>query len=362
MILIAPNAFKGSLDAFEVCEIISSTLSDCGQSIRCLPMGDGGDGTAAILAGYLNASPIEIETCDALGRPNYSSYYACNETAIIELAAVCGIKQLKPEEYDIWNANTAGLGMAICKAVENGARKILLCVGGSASIDGGTGALSEMGLTIVKSEDKHHNYIINIEDIDTYNLNHRFKGIDFTILCDVDNILCGDSGAAKVFAPQKGASLTEVNLLDKRLQFWAELLSSKTGITVKHLRHGGAAGGIAAAFYALLNARLISGSEYCISLSPFNQLLPEAQLVITGEGRIDEQSLFGKIPGVIAQKCRQNRIKVIAVGGSAAPHITAFDRLFVTVDYAGTTEESMKHPEYYLKLLCQDIKKNLLFL
>ena len=147
-ILLAPNSFKGSLDAFEFCRILASELEECGFHTISLPLGDGGDGTARIVAHYLHAHPIKTKTVDALGREHFASYYLKDNTAIIELAEACGLKHLKREEYDILNTNTAGFGVLINHALSQGANNLILCVGGSASVDGGTWALLEMGLTI----------------------------------------------------------------------------------------------------------------------------------------------------------------------------------------------------------------------
>lgn len=357
-IILAPNAFKGSLEAPEVCKILSDGLSGGDVQVISLPLGDGGDGTAAIIASYLHAAVVRIKTKDALGRPNDSVYYRAGDMAIIELAAICGLKQLLPEEYDILNANTAGLGIAICHAVENGVREIILCIGGSASVDGGSGALAEMGLNIVKSGNRYRNHIIECESVNPGNLKEKFKDIKFLIWCDVDNTLCGPEGAALVFGPQKGASVSQVSLLDRKLLRFSGLLLSTTGKEVTTLKHGGAAGGVAASFAALLNAELVSGSRHCIQLSGFEDLLEQAQLVITGEGKTDKQSLYGKIPGEVALLCRRNHIPVYAVTGIAEPGINLFDRLYVMSIYAGTPDRSMRLPEHYLRLIAREIKKS----
>ena len=360
MIILAPNAFKGTLDAPAVCRIISSELNTLPEKILSLPIGDGGDGTGSIIASYLNAEPVSISTCDALGRANNSLYYRVNETAIIELAEICGIKHLQKKDYDVLNANTRGLGMAINQAVVHGARHILLCVGGSASIDGGTGALAEMGLTIVRSDTTYRNHLIDLKKLNTSNLKQKFKDITFTILCDVDNELCGNKGAAAVFGPQKGASQAEVELLDTRLCQYASLLEHTVHTDVTHLKHGGAAGGITASFAALLNARLISGADYCLDLSEFDIHLKKASLVITGEGRLDSQSLQGKIPGAVAKRAREHQIPVIAIAGSAENELPVFTKIFTLLSYAGSVNNAISQPEHYLRLLCKDLKTCLL--
>lgn len=359
-VLLAPNAFKGTLEAQEFCRILSEELSSPNLSVIPLPMCDGGDGTASIVASYLGATPRSVLTVDALGRPHSVTCYTAADTAVIDLAEVCGLKYLHPSEYDVMNADTSGLGKALLCLVREGIRHVILGVGGSASIDGGCGALEEMGLKIVKHSHKYRNHILEIEGIETAELKENFKDVEWTVLCDVNNRLCGPEGAARVFGPQKGATPLQVSLLDGCLQHYARLLLSNTGVDVLPLTHGGAAGGIAASFHALLGAHLLSGAEYCLGLSGFRDLLPQVQLVITGEGRLDSQSLSGKLPGVIATLCRQQGTPVIAVVGSADKPYAAFKRIYTLLDYAENLPAAIRQPGYYLRLIAKDLKKNAL--
>ena len=210
---------------------------------------------------------------------------------------------------------------------------MILCVGGSASVDGGTGALQEMGLTIVNNS-LNRNYITGIKDINIELLQQRFKGIHITILCDVDNPICGPEGAAAVFAPQKGASPEQVVMLDNQLCLWSALLKQHTGKDVTRLKHGGAAGGITAAMHALLNAQLVSGSEYCLTLSHFHDNLLQAGIVITGEGKIDGQSLRGKVVIGISRRAMVQNVPVYAVVGDVGDDATAAYDMGVTAIFS----------------------------
>ena len=212
-----------------------------------------------------------------------------------------------------------------------------------------------MGLTIVNNS-LNRNYITGIKDINIELLQQRFKGIHITILCDVDNSICGPEGAAAVFAPQKGASPEQVVMLDNQLCLWSALLKQHTGKDVTRLKHGGAAGGITAAMHALLNAQLISGSEYCLTLSHFHDNLLQAGIVITGEGKIDIQSFYGKIPGTVATLCLQQNVPVYAVVGLAEKQVlTRFDKVFTMSQYARSIQDSIKNAPYYLKIIAQAI-------
>lgn len=358
-ILIAPNAFKGTMEAEEFCRILANELHFPPLFPINLPMCDGGDGSAAIIASYLNAAPVTVRSLDALGRPKTVSYYTKQDTAIVDLASICGIKDLHPQEYDVLNASTAGLGKVLLHIARQGIRRIILGVGGSASIDGGCGALAEMGLKIVKQCNQYRNHLIEIKDLEIDKLKNNFKNIEFIILCDVTTVLCGNQGAAYTFGPQKGATSLQVSMLDHCLQRYAALLLSITGVNVTSLRYGGAAGGIAAAFHTLLDARLISGADYCLQLSGFNELLPQSKLVITGEGKLDRQSMQGKLPGRISTLCHNYHIPVIAVVGSSKnPY--GFDRIYTLLDYAENLPAAMRHPGYYLRLLANDLKRDIL--
>ena len=200
-ILLAPNSFKGSLDAFEFCRILASELEECGFHTISLPLGDGGDGTARIVAHYLHASPIKTKTVDALGREHFASYYLKDSTAIIELAEACGLKHLKREEYDILNTNTAGFGILINHALSQGANNLILCVGGSASVDGGTGALREMGLTIVNNS-QNRNYITSLPVFCLNRSLHNPNCLSSMTTCSRDAPFCGANTAAAPSGPQ----------------------------------------------------------------------------------------------------------------------------------------------------------------
>ena len=349
--LLAPNAFKGSLSAFTFCSVLSRALEEKGFRALSLPLGDGGDGTAEIVAHYAGTAPVEAETVDALGRPHPARYHMRGRTAVIELAEACGIKLLKRREYDILNAGTRGFGALIDHALRRGAREFVLCVGGSASVDGGLGALAEMGLG-VETAGGAGNPLVGLAAIDPAPLRERFREAQFTVLCDVDNPLVGPAGAAAVFGPQKGASPEQIPMLDSLLRRYARLLRGATGRDTCDLPMGGAAGGVAAAFSALLDARLVSGSDYCLTLARFDERLAEAEAVVTGEGRLDAQSLRGKIPGTVARRCRTRSVPVYAVVGSAeAETLPCFDGVFTLSDYAPSAADSIRNAPAYLRLV-----------
>ncbi|MDL2251819.1 glycerate kinase [Odoribacter sp. OttesenSCG-928-J03] len=354
-IIVAPNSFKGSLDTFRICEIIKEELACLPTPIFGLPMGDGGDGSVDVIAHYTNAVKTNIITCDAFGRSNQSAYYRSGDTAIIGLAEICGIKLLNTNEYDVLNASTSGLGIAINHAIDHGAKHILLCLGGSASIDAGLGALEIMGLDITSTNTKYNNKLIDLKGFDTTTIKKKFKDVEWTILCDVETTLYGTNGAAYVFGKQKGASPSQISLLDEKLKNYATHINTYLGKDISDMRHGGAAGGISFSFAALLNARLISGADYCINLSGFKDIIKRSSWVITGEGKLDYQSLYGKIPGRIAELSGIEKTKVIAISGDAEGEFPMFDHIYTLSKYASSLSDSITNAEKYLRLICQKL-------
>lgn len=343
------------MTAFSFCSILSHALEERGFSAIPLPLGDGGDGTAEILAHYSQAAALRADVPDALGRLHEATYYMRGDMAIIELAEACGIKLLKRREHDVFNANTRGVGCLVNHALQRGARKFVLCVGGSASVDGGLGALTEMGLQ-AEIEGREGNLLIGLKSVNPAPLQEKFRDVRFTILCDVDNPLVGPAGAAAVFGPQKGATPSQVSLLDSLLRRYADLLQNAAGSDVRHLPGGGAAGGITASFRALLGADLVSGSDYCLSLSRFDEQLEQVQAVVTGEGHLDAQSLHGKIPGTVARRCKARRILVYAVAGMAEKETRPFfDHIFTLSSFASSTADSIKNASDYLKLVAEPL-------
>ena len=353
--LLAPNAFKGCMSAFSFCSILGQALNERGFNSIPLPLGDGGDGTAEIIAHYLQADAVRAKVPDALGRLHEATYYMRGKTAIIELAEACGIKLLKRKERDVLNANTQGMGTLVNHALQCGARDFILCVGGSASVDGGLGALVEMGLE-AEIEGGQRNYLLGVKRLHVDSLRNKFSGIRFTILCDVENPLVGPTGSAAVFGPQKGATPEQVALLDSLLSEYADMLQASTGHDVIRMPMGGAAGGITASFRALLDADLVSGADYCLSISHFDERLAEVQAVVTGEGHLDSQSLGGKIPGTVARVCKAHDMPVYAVAGVAEKEAAScFNYVLTFSSLAASTADSIKNAPYYLKLMAEPL-------
>jgi glycerate kinase len=322
-ILIAPNAFKNSLNATDAAEAIKKGLlqSKLHCVCTCFPVADGGDGTAALLNEKLNGTIIQTEVHDPLKRKINASFGLIDDgaTAIIELADASGLKLLQHREYDPLHASTFGAGELIKHALDKGARKIIIGIGGSATVDGGTGILEALGILFFDDDKKVlqglPESLIDLAFIDTSNLDKRIFDVELIILCDVENTLLGERGATTVFGPQKGASAEDVKKLETVLTKFRDITFQQTGKDIAVIKHGGAAGGVAAGLSAFLNARLVNGIDYFLEVTSFDKALQKADLVITGEGSIDEQTLHGKGPFGVAKKAKQKNIPVIGLAG-----------------------------------------------
>jgi len=313
-VLIAPDKFKGSLTSFEACSAIASGIKtiDPAAGTFEFPMADGGDGFAAVMKYYMHTSTVACPTEDPLGRPLAVSLELKGDTAIIELASASGLVLLQEKERDPLKTSTYGTGRMIQAAIDAGAREIILGLGGSATNDAGTGILAALGFQF---HDKDGRPVKacggNLRHIHAITAPALLPEIKFTIACDVQNVLYGPEGAAHVYAPQKGATPEGVTLLDNGLEHFAKLLKKN----VADIPGAGAAGGIAAGLMGFFDVRLEKGVQLVIDSSGIMDKLPHADLVITGEGKIDRQTEYGKVVSEIALAAALHHIPVIAFCG-----------------------------------------------
>jgi len=322
-ILIAPNSFKNSIDAKNAANAIKEGLLqsklDC--ICECFPVADGGDGTATLLVEKLNGTIIHTNVHDPLSRMIDAPFGLIDngKTAMIELADASGLKLLQPSEYNPLRATTFGTGEMILHAVEKGVTKIIIGIGGSATVDGATGILKALGARFYDANKNElqqlPEQLIHLSFVDTSNIDKRIFNTEIVLLCDVKNFLLGENGAASVFGPQKGATKEDINKLEAALTKWCNVTLKETGKDMSMIEHGGAAGGVAVGLAAYLNAKLVNGIDYFLQLTDFDAALQNADIVITGEGSIDEQTLHGKAPFGIACKAKEKNILVIALAG-----------------------------------------------
>lgn len=274
MIIVAPDSYKDCLPAAEVAAAIASALEERlpGEQIVSLPLADGGEGTAEVLTRALGGRLAEAVVSDPLGRPVTALFGVAGDLAVIEAAQACGLQRLSPAERNPLRTSSRGLGELLLAARTQGCRRFLVGLGGSATCDGGAGLLA-------------------VPD-----LSEALDGAEITVLCDVDNPFTGPTGAARVFAPQKGASPAEVEILEARMVQQAAHILEHTGVDVRTLPGAGAAGGLGGALAAYFGARLQPGIEAVLDAVGFDHLAAGARLVITGEGKSDRQTLSGKAP------------------------------------------------------------------
>ncbi len=367
-ILIAPNAFKNSLDATKVAEAISNGLqkSKLQCTMSCFPVADGGDGTAGLLIDHLKGEWIHTNVHDPLMRKINSSFgwIEKDKTAIIELAAASGLRLLNPAEYAPLKTTTFGTGELMLKALDKNASKILLCVGGSATVDGGTGILKALGVKFFDAKGNELNELpadlLSLAEIDTTNCNKRISDTRIIILCDVENPLLGTNGAAKFFGPQKGASKKDVQLLEDILIKFNDIVLHKTGKDMANIKHGGAAGGVASGLHGFFNAELVNGIDYFLHATGFEKEIAKTNMVITGEGSIDLQTLQGKGPFGVAKKAKEFLLPVIGLAGQVPPfHDNSlqqyFDQLISINDNSTDLETAIKNTYTNLEKAAQHL-------
>jgi glycerate kinase len=322
-ILIAPNAFKNSISATDAAEAIQEGLeqSNLVFTSECFPVADGGDGTGELIIKHLKGQLLRAEVHDPLGRMIPSSFGSIEEgrTAVIEMADASGLRLLSSDELNPLDATSFGTGELIMRALDTGAEKIIIGVGGSATVDGGCGILNALGIRFLNSKGEPlpvaPKNLLDLDEIDLTLLDKRIFEREIIILCDVENKLTGKDGAAAVFGPQKGAGKDEVRVLEQVLSKFADVAFQKTGKDLRSLTSGGAAGGTAAGLFGFLNAKVVNGIDYFLQLTGFDKALKRCNLVVTGEGSIDEQTLNGKGPFGVASRAKLNSIPVVGLAG-----------------------------------------------
>ncbi|MEO9476162.1 MAG: glycerate kinase [Cyclobacteriaceae bacterium] len=361
-ILIAPNTFKGSLDAFEVARSLESGLAQGKLSVdlEICPIADGGDGTLPIAASYFSGDLISVDTVDALGRPLVARYgwSESSNTALIELAEASGIRHLGKDELNPWKASTYGTGLILKEVLRRSPKDVYLTIGGSASIDGAVGLLEGVGVKFLDRYGKVLNglnpsRILEIDGVDIREVEEILKGVSMKILCDVENPLLGSEGSAEVFAPQKGANQNDVLKLEDALTHLSDVIKKDFGLDIQKLKHGGAAGGVAAVLHGVLGADLIDGANFILDVSGFRDKLNFADIVITGEGKIDGQTLSGKGPGLVAVEAKKAGKRVIGFCGATEltdGSIEPFDEIVAINQSSESLEDSIKNTRKNLEL------------
>jgi glycerate kinase len=322
-VLLAPDKFKGSLSAVEVARHLSAGLRRASPlvQVRSCPVADGGDGTldAAISAGF---RMVPVRASGPTGHPVQTAFAERDGVAVVELADACGIRRLPSGKRRPLHASSHGAGHVVRAALDYGCHEIVLGLGGSASTDGGAGLVSALGVRLLDGRGVElppgGEALRRLDRIDLSSLHPRAREASFVVASDVDNPLLGPSGAAAVYAPQKGATVEDVAILEGGLARWAAVCERELGVQVADAAGAGAAGGVGFAALAVLHARLRPGIEFLLGLLGFEAALEHAGLVLTGEGSLDAQSLRGKAPVGVAAAAALACIPTVVIAGQVS--------------------------------------------
>jgi len=323
-IIIAPDSFKGSLTSSQVCAAIKRGIEKADESIDIItiPMADGGEGTVDALMNSLGGSKIQVWVKDPLFRKIKVQYGILDDgiTAVIEMASASGLALLSREERNPMNTTTYGTGELIKDALDKGCRKFIIGIGGSATNDGGIGMAAALGARFYDSEGNEIELtgsgLTKLDSIDLRELDPRVKESSFRVFCDVENPLYGPSGAAYVYGRQKGADDEMIEKLDNGLRRLSEIIEKDLGKSVASIPGAGAAGGLGAGLMAFLDAKLEKGIDFLMQTICFEERIKDADLIITGEGRMDEQTKYGKTVFGIIKAAKKQEIPVVGICGS----------------------------------------------
>lgn len=326
--ILVPDSFKGTLSAIEVCNIMKSSIKNLYEdaNIISVPVADGGEGTVDAFLYALGGEKKSVWVSDAFNEQKILVHYAMlkDDIAIIEMAACAGLPLVK-NRLEPDKTTTFGVGELIIDAINSGAKKIILGLGGSATNDGGCGMASALGVKFKDEQDREFiptgGTLSQIYKIDMNNIYSKIKDVEFISMCDVDNPLCGKLGASAVFAPQKGADEDMVKLLDAGLAHLAKIIKRDLHIEVKDIKGAGAAGGLGAGSIAFLQSKLTKGIDVILDTIKFDELVSKADIVFTGEGKFDSQSLHGKVVMGVANCSQKYKTPVIVVTGAIGENI-----------------------------------------
>ncbi len=351
-ILVAPNSMKGSLNAFDFADTVEKALLEFSSKmkVRKVPVADGGDFTGEILAKALKAEPVIVRVRNPLGKTIYSDYFISGKIAIVEMANASGMKLLEKGELNPLKTSTFGTGELIADAIGKGCEQIFLAIGGSATVDGGMGILEALGFRFYdKNQNEltgNGNSLIRVAGI---SVPASMPQVSIKIICDVDNPLLGKTGAAAVFAPQKGATPEMVTQLEAGLKNWSDVINIKTGTGCTNLKGTGAAGGIAVPLLSFFDAEIVQGADFVLSILNFDEHVKWADVVITGEGKLDAQTLNNKAPFAVAQWAKKQNKPVFAIGGQVENEAAiAFDGIFSITGKSISPDYAMKNAQKLL--------------
>jgi len=346
-IIVCPDSFKGSLSSIEVADAIERgirSITGADARIHKIPLADGGEGTVDALVRAKDGRVCTARVMDPLGREIEASHGVLDAgvVAVIEMSSASGLCLLSDNERDPLGASTYGTGQLIEAALDAGASKIVIGIGGSATNDGGAGAMAALGARFLDANGRElppgGAALIGLDRIDMSGFRFPVGRVEVEVACDVTNPLCGPMGASAVYGPQKGATPEMVEQIDAALARYAEVIKRDLGADIADMPGAGAAGGLGAGLAAFLGAKLRSGIDMVLDVAGFDDALKSADLVITGEGRIDEQTAYGKTIGGVLKRASAAGVPVLAIAGSISGDLTALHDAGLTAAYSITSE------------------------
>ena len=370
-VVIAPDSFKESLTAKQVCTAIEAGMKRVfpDAEYQLIPVADGGEGTVQSLIDATNGKIINLSVVGPIGL-SVQAFYGLlgdnSKTAVIEMAAASGLHHVPTDLRYAKNTSSYGTGELIKAALDNGVTKIIIGLGGSATNDGGIGMLSALGVTFTDKNGEavktDGNGLQNIHKINIDDLDPRLANCEILAACDVNSPLCGKLGASHMFAPQRGATEEDIELLDAGLKHYSDCIKQQLGRDILDVPGSGAAGGIGAALMAFTDATLKPGIELVLDIIKLQQYMPDTDLVLTGEGRIDHQTAHGKTPIGVAKIAKQFNIPVIGIAGSLgkghqAVYECGIDAVFSTVPGAMTLQQAFSDADCNIANVAENIAK-----
>jgi glycerate kinase len=370
-VLVAPDSFKESLTSLQAARAIERGIKKAAESlggsveIIKIPMADGGEGTVEAIITAVGGSVIPVEVLDPLGRKIDSFFGLLDDrTAVIEMAAASGLNLLKQNERNPMVTTTYGTGQLIKAALDAGCRNIIIGIGGSATNDGGVGMAMALGIKFLDKEGRKIGFgggeLKKIEKIDVSGIDPRIAHVEITVASDVKNVLFGPHGASAVYGPQKGATPEMVKILDENLRHLAAVIKKDLGKDIAQIPGSGAAGGLGATLMAFLNSQLRPGIEIIMDITHFSDRVSDVDLVITGEGSTDYQTLFGKVPFGIGQIAKRFSKPVICISGSLGENYeqlydAGITALFSLTNKPMTLKEAMERGEELLEKTAENV-------
>ncbi|MFS4493663.1 glycerate kinase [Maribacter sp. 2308TA10-17] len=350
-IVIAPDKFKGSLTGFEFCNAVEKGLKNVISDIEIIkmPLADGGDGTAEVVKYYLEGEKVTLKASDPLFRSinTWYVYSKKEKIAYIEMAEISGLQLLQENERNSMYTTSLGTGQLIVDAMEKGVKQIILGIGGSATNDGGMGMAKALGYQFLDENDQELKPVgcnlQKVKEIDASNIHPKLREVEVVVACDVSNPFYGKSGAAHVYAAQKGASKEEIVLLDDGLRNFAKVVSKKFDIDLQEISGSGAAGGMGGGALIFLKGQLHSGIEIIKELANFDKTIANADWIITGEGKLDNQTLSGKTISGVLKSAKAKNIPVAALCGAVT--VSNEDVEVLGLDYIDAISKNCKNLE-----------------